>query len=148
MFLHQVSDGSAMHSLTWSTWWESGSLSDQLVHDVISMNIFVLPWAWFKSKSDAGNWGFSPCSVFSTNILSSLSGIVLLWYWKEFTKSFSDEVEVFSVVSDTTGNNKTFFWSDVFHNELLDHSSINVINVTGKTESWHTKSVEAISCSQ
>jgi hypothetical protein len=33
------------------------------------------------------------------------------------------------VVFDSTGNNKALSWGDVVHDELLKHSSVNVVNV-------------------
>lgn len=72
----------------------------------------------------------------------------MFWDWEELSKSFSDEIKVFRVVLDTTGNDETLSWGDVFHDELLEHSSINVINVFACSKSWHTKSVVAIGGSQ
>lgn len=52
------------------------------------------------------------------------------------------------MVLDTTCNNKTLSWGDVFHDELLDQSSIDVSDIVFHTESWHTEGVETISSSQ
>jgi len=72
----------------------------------------------------------------------------VFWDWEELSKSFSDEIKVFRVVLDTTGNNETLSWSDVFHDELLEHSSVNVSNIAGQTKSWHTEGVVTIGSSQ
>jgi len=72
----------------------------------------------------------------------------MLWDWEELSKSFSYEIEVFRVVLDTTGNDEALFRGDVFHDELLEHSSVNVSNITFHTKCWHTKGVETISGSQ
>jgi hypothetical protein len=145
MFLHKVGNSSAVHSLSWSSSGESLGGSDELVHDVVSMNIIVFPWARFESKGDLSLWGFSPLSVFSTNILGSFSDMVVFWNWEHISESFLNKVNIFFMVLDSTSNNKALSWGDVIHNKLLDHSCVNVINIFGKSKSWHTKSVVAIS---
>ena len=87
-------------------------------------------------------------SVFSTDILGGGSLVVVLWDWEELSESLSNEVEVFRMVLDTTGNDEAFLWGNVFHDELLEHSGVNVSNIVGHTESWHTKGIESISGSQ
>lgn len=72
----------------------------------------------------------------------------MLWYWVEVSKSLLDEVDVLLVVGDTTGNDQALSWSDVVHDELLEHSSVNVIDVLAHTKSWHTESVVSVSGSK
>ena len=122
--------------------------SDELVHDIVGMNVLRLPWARLEGESNVGSWGLGPGSVFTTDVLSLFSNEVVLWDWEELSKSLLDEVDVFLVILDSTGNNKALSWGDVVHDELLEHSSVNVVNVFLESESWHTKSVVAISGSQ
>ena len=52
------------------------------------------------------------------------------------------------MVLDSTSNDEALSWSNIFHDELLEHSSVNVTNIALKTKSWHTEGVETISSSQ
>lgn len=72
----------------------------------------------------------------------------MLWNWVEVSKSLLDEVNVLLVVLDSTSNNEALLWGDVVHDELLEESGIDIVNVIGKTESWHTKGVVAVGSSQ
>ena len=122
--------------------------SNELVHDIVGMNILRLPWARLEGEGNVSGWGLGPGSVLSTDVLSLLSDEVVLWDWEEFSESLLNKVDVFLVVFDSTGNNKALSWGDVVHDELLKHSGVNVVHVAGKTKSWHTKGVVAISGSQ
>ena len=42
---------------------------DELIHNIVGMNVLVLPWARLKGESDAGGWGFGPVSVLSSHVL-------------------------------------------------------------------------------
>ena len=112
------------------------------------MNIIGLPWAGLESKSDAGLWGFSPGSQLSSNVLSALSLEVVFWNWEHISKSFLDKVDIFFMVLDTRGNDQTLSWGDVVHDELLKHSSVDVVGVLLKSESWHTEGVVSEGCSK
>ena len=112
------------------------------------MNILGLPWARLESKSDASGWSLGPGSVFSTDVLSLISNVVVLWDWEELSESLLDEIDILLVVLDATGNNEALSWGDVIHDELLEHSGVNVINILLEAESWHTKGVVAVGGSQ
>ena len=45
------------------------------------------------------------------------------------------------MVLDSACNDKAFLRSDVIHNKLLEHSSVNVVQVVLEAESRHTKGV-------
>ena len=72
----------------------------------------------------------------------------MLWDRVELTESFLDKVNIFLVVLDATGNNEALLRSDVVHNELLDHASINVIEVLLEAEAGHAKGVVSVSSSE
>ena len=148
VLLHKVSDGSAVHSLSWSAGREGGGGSDKLIHHVVCVQIRRAPWAGLKAESDGGSWCLGPFSVFTANVLSWGSLELMLWNWIKVTESFLDEINVFFVVLDTTCNDEALSWGDIVHDELLEHSSIDVVNVVGHAESWHTKGVVAIGSSQ
>lgn len=55
----------------------------------------------------------------------------MLWDSELITKSFLNEINEFLVVLDTRGDDQTFLRSDVIHNKLTHHTSINVVDVLG-----------------
>jgi len=112
------------------------------------VNIIGSPWAGLKSEGDASSWGFSPGSVLTTDVFSLLSNVVVLWDWKKFSESLLNKIYVFFMIFNTTSDNKAFSWSNIIHDELLKHSSVNVVHVVSHTQSWHTKGVISISGSQ
>lgn len=148
VLLHKVSDGSAVHSLSWSAGREGGGGSDKLIHHVVCVQIRRAPWAGLKAESDGGSWSLGPFSVFTANVLSWGSLELMLWNWIKVTESFLDEINVFFVVLDTTCNDEAFSWGDVIHDELLQKSGINVVDILLETKTRHSKSVETISGSQ
>jgi len=72
----------------------------------------------------------------------------MLWNWIEATESLFSEINEFLVILNTTSNNKALSWSDVVHNELLKHSSIDVVNILIRAKSWHTEALETIGSSK
>jgi len=72
----------------------------------------------------------------------------MLRHWIEVTESLLNEVDIFLVVLDTTGNDEALSWRNRVHDELLHHSCIDVVNVLGSAKSWHTESVVTISSSE
>lgn len=87
-------------------------------------------------------------SELTTNVFGSLSLILVLWHWKQITKSFLDKVDVLLMVLDTRSNDEAFLWGDVVHDELLENSGFKVIEVLDLSKSWHTESVVTVSCSK
>lgn len=93
-------------------------------------------------------WGLSPGSVLSSNIIRFSSSESGLWNSQQITKSLLSQINILLMVLNSTGNNKAFGWSNVVHHELLEKSSIEVIDVFGQSKIRHTKSVVSISSSQ
>jgi len=67
---------------------------------------------------------------------------------EEFSESFLDEVNILLVVLNSTSNNDALLGCDVVHDELLDHASINVVEVVLETEAGHTEGIVSISSSK
>lgn len=128
-----VSLGSLVSSVLALLW-----VTDEWLHNKVGSSVFMGPLDSIESESDVGLWGLSPCSVLTTNILWLGSLVEVFWDWEEFTESFFNKLNIFFVILDTWGNNQTFSWGNVVHNELLEHSCVNVINVVLNTVSWHT----------
>ena len=86
--------------------------------------------------------------MFTTNILRWGSDIVVLWHWEIVSESFLDKLNILLVILHSTGDDEALLGSDVVHDELLDHSGIDVVDVLLHSESGHAESVEAVSGSQ
>ena len=52
------------------------------------------------------------------------------------------------MVLDSTGDNNALFGSNVVHKELLEHASIDVVEVVLETEAGHAEGVETISSTE
>ena len=110
--------------------------------------VSMVPRDGLEGKSNIGLWGFSPCSVLSSEVNRGSSLIEVLWDWEELSESLLDKVNELSVILDSTGNNQALAWGDVVHNELLEKSSIDVVDVVLKSVSWHAQGVVPVSCSE
>jgi len=115
MLLQQVSDGSLL-SMSMAGGSQKG------VHNVESVNVFVLPWNRLESKADTGHWGLSPLKALSSRVAGGLSLELVLWDWEHVSESLLDQVDVLLVVLDTGGHDQALLWGDVVHHELLHES--------------------------
>lgn len=113
-------------------------VTNEGLHKKMSSGVFMSPLHTIESEGNVSLWGLSPCSVFTTNVLWLGSLVEEFWDWEEFTKSFLDKFNVFLVIVNTWSNDQAFSWGDVVHDELLEHSSVNVVDVVLNTVSWHT----------
>ena len=86
--------------------------------------------------------------MLTTNILRWSSNVVVLWHWKVVSKSFFDKLNILLVILHSTSNNEALLGSDVVHDELLDHSGIDVVDVLLHSKSGHAEGVEAVSGSE
>ena len=140
VLLHQVGDSAAVHSLSWATRAESGGGSDESVGDVESWDVGVCPGHRLEGQGDVGAWALSPGAVLSSNVLGSLTSVVLLWNSEHISEALLDEVNVLTMVLDTTGDDQALLWSDVLHDELLEDAGVKVLNVALKSHAWHAES--------
>jgi hypothetical protein len=67
--------------------------------------------------------------------------VVLLWHWEQLSETLLYKINIFLMVLDSTGYNKTLSGSDIVHDEFLEHSRIDVVNVVLSAEARHTESV-------
>ena len=63
---------------------------------------------------------------------------------KELSKSLLDEVNILLVVLDSTSDNNRLFGSNIVHKELLEHASIDIVEVVLETEAGHAEGVVTI----
>jgi hypothetical protein len=81
-----VNSRNAVHEFMWLnswvctawSWSECLSTSQKLVNKMESSNIVVTPWYWLECKLDAGCGGFSPGSIFTTNVFRLFTDVVVL----------------------------------------------------------------------
>jgi len=129
VLLHHVGHSTAVHSLSWSTRGERSSVSNQGLHEVPGRDIFTAPWGRLEGESEVGRWAFSPHSFFATDVLRLSSSIFVFRNGHVVSETFFSEVNEFTVVLDSVGNNIALFGGDVVHNELLEETGVNVVNV-------------------
>jgi hypothetical protein len=67
---------------------------------------------------------------------------------EEFSESFLDKVNIFLVVLNSTSNDDALLRCDVVHDELLNHASIDVVEVMLETKAGHTEGIVSISSSE
>lgn len=120
---------------------ESVSLADQFIHDLESGNVAVGPWDGLESNLDACLGRLGPGSVLATDVLRWRSRIMVLRNGENITKALFNELDVFGVVLNTTSDDEALLGSDVVHDELLENSGIQVVDVAAHSETWHAKSV-------
>ena len=72
----------------------------------------------------------------------------MLWHWEVVSESFLDKLNILLVILHPTGDNEALLGSNIVHDELLDHSGIDVVDVLLHSESGHAQGVEAVSGSQ
>lgn len=110
----------------------------------------MAPWDRLKGERDGSCGRLSPGSSLSTDVLRSLS-LVLIHMLRDseiISESFFDKVNVLSVVLDSRSNNKAFFGSNVVHNELLEDTCIEVTDVVLHSVARHTKGVVTVGCTE
>jgi len=148
VLLQKAGGSSVEHTLAGVTAGKRGGGTDKSVHQVEGSDILVVPGSGLKSKGDVGLRSFSPGSVLTTNVLRRLSGEFVLGNGKHISKTLLNEVNVLTVVLDTGGDDEALLGGNVVHNELLEHTSINVSNIVLKTKARHTKGVVTIGGSE
>jgi len=150
MLLHEVGDSTAVHALTGTTGGESGSLSNEGVHEVEGRDIFVVPWDRLEGERDGSSGGLSPGSGLSTDVLRGLSLVLVhvLGDSEVISKSFLDKVDVLSVVLDTGSDDKALLGGDVVHNEVLEDTGIEVADVVLHSVARHTEGVVTVGCAE
>jgi len=147
VLLHKVGNSSAVHALAGTTRGECGSRSNEGVHEIVSRDIFVVPWDGLEGEGDGGSGRLSPGSGFSTDVLSGSSLVLLevLGNSEVVSKSFFDKVDVFSMVLDSRSDDEALLGGDVVHNELLEDTSVEVADVVLHSVSRHTEGVVTVS---
>jgi len=131
---HQVHDCSAIHSFTRPSRTETLSWSEDRVHYEKSVMVVVFPWNRFKSKCDLSIWSLSPHSCFSPNILCLSSIPVLTFRHRQnFTKSFFCNRHKLLMALHIICYDQALLRSNILHDEVLQHSLIDVVNVALKS---------------
>jgi hypothetical protein len=67
---------------------------------------------------------------------------------QKFTESLLDEVNILAMVSDTRSDDEALLGSDVVHDEFLENSSIQVVDVSMKSKSGHAECLVTIRSSE
>ena len=136
-----VSDDSVGTAGVTST--EGVGLTNQFIHNLEGRNVVVGPWDGLECNLDASLGRLGPGSVLATDVLRRLSSVVVLGDSQNITKALLDELDVLGVVLDTTGDDKALLGSDVVHDELLENTGVQVVDVAAHTETGHTERVIA-----
>ena len=140
VLLHKASDGAAVHALAGSAGREGSGVTDNGVHDVESVDVFVGPWDGLEGECDVGLGRFGPGAVFATDVLRLFALVLVLGDSEHISKTFLGELNVFLVVLDAGGNDEALLGGDVVHDEFLEAAGIEVADVLLHTEAGHTQS--------
>lgn len=142
--LHEVRNSTAVHALAGATRAECGSAAQHGVGDMERGNVGVRPGYRFKSKRDLSIRCLSPSAGLTANVLGLLTGVEVLRDRQELAEALLNEVDIFSVVSDSGGNNEALLRRDVVHDELLEDAGIEVVDVAVQTEAGHAQSLDTV----
>jgi hypothetical protein len=99
------------------------------LHEVPGRDILAAPWGRLEGESDVSLWAFSPDSFFSTNVLRFSSGIFMLRDGHVVSETLLCEVNKFTMVLDSIGDDIALLGGDVVHDKLLEETGVNVVNV-------------------
>jgi len=125
------------------------SRSDKSIHDLERCHVGVGPRRRLEHKGDVGVRSLSPCAHLTTDVIRLLTIVILVFgHCRVVPKTFADELNVFTMVLDTVGDDKAFSRSNVVHDELLENAGIEVSNVLTTAISRHSETVIAKSSAQ
>ena len=113
--MQKASDGAAVHALVGSTEREGSGVTENGIHELESVGVFVGPWEGLEG--DVGLGRFGPGTVFANYVLRLFAFGKVLGNSEHFSKTFLGELIVFLVVLDIRGNDEA----------LLSHGLVGVL---------------------
>lgn len=140
VLLGEVLDGSVKR--------RSVGRSEKFGHNLEDGLVGISPLGSLEGNSDGSVGSLSPVSEFSTDVLRGRSLVLVLRNGEEFSKSLLGKGNKFVVVVNAIGDDEALLGGDVIDDEVLEHSSVDGLNISFKTVVRHTEGVVSVSSSK